>query len=134
MKKRPTSITVIAWILIVTAAISAISSTLTMNTPVVRDMMGRSLLPIPVQFAMLYAGLLVSLTSGIFLLRGRAWARILYVAWGSMGLLVSIVTSPMKAALIPGVVVFLVIVVFLFRPAANAFLSPASPPDDSQSL
>jgi hypothetical protein len=55
------------------------------------------------------------------MLKGQNWARFLYVGWGIAGFLIGITTSPVKAALIPGVVFFLLIVFFLFRPKANEF-------------
>lgn len=61
MKKRPTSITVIAWILIVMSGISLITSTISLNNPMAKELMGRSLIPIPIQYAMMYVGLLITL-------------------------------------------------------------------------
>jgi hypothetical protein len=82
MMKRPTSVSVIAWILIVMSGISMITSTISLNNPMARELMAKSPLPIPLQFAMLYAGLLITLVSGIAMLKGQNWARFLYVVWG----------------------------------------------------
>jgi hypothetical protein len=37
--------------------------------------------------------------------------------------MIALLTSPMKMMLIPGVVFYLIITFFLFRPAANAYFS-----------
>lgn len=131
MKKRPTSISVIAWILIVMGGISLITTTVMINNPMARELMGKSPIPISLQYAMSYLGLLIMIVSGIGMLKGRNWARFLYVIWSIAAFLIGITTSPMKAAMIPGLVVFLVVVFFIFRPKANAFFSPVGEPRDA---
>jgi hypothetical protein len=121
MPKRPTSIAVIAWILIVVAGISLITTTFTLNNPTVKELMSRSVIPVQLQFAMMYSGLLVQVVSGIALLKGKNWARLLYTIWTAVALAIGLATSPMKTAMVPGVVLFVVIVVFLFLPKANAY-------------
>ena len=121
MHKRPTSVSVIAWILIVMAGISLISTTVVINTPEMHRIMAKSSTPIPVQYAMSYIGLLITMVSGIAMLKGMNWARYVYVIWGVFGFIVGMVTSPMKVAMIPGVIMFLACAFFLFRPKATAF-------------
>jgi hypothetical protein len=94
------------------------------NNPVVQDLMAKNPIPVPVQYAMSYIGLLVTIGSGIAMLKGANWARYLYVIWNLVGFVIGIATSPMKAAMIPSFVVFLVIAFFLFRPKATAFFVP----------
>lgn len=124
MNKRPTSITVTSWILIVMGGISLISTTAMINNSEVQEIMAKNPLPIPIQYLMSYAGLLVMIISGIAMLKGKNWARLLYIIWSLVGFSIGILTSPMKAAMIPGLVVFGVIVFFLFRPKASAFFVP----------
>ncbi len=133
MKTRPTSVTVISWILIAMGAISLITTTAMINNPTVKELMGKSPFPIPVQFAMTYAGLLMTIVAGSGMLKGFNWARLLYVCWSAIGSIIAFATSPMKAAMIPGVVVFLVITFFLFRPKATAFFSAAEAATDAVS-
>ena len=132
--KRPTSISVIAWILIVTSGIAMLASTVSLNNPMARELMAKSLLPIPLQFVMLYVGLLITIVSGIAMLKGQNWARFLYVGWGSIGFVIGILTSPMKAAMIPGFVVFAVVTFFLFRPKANEYFSTRDTADSAQGV
>jgi hypothetical protein len=123
MKTRPTSVTVIAWVLMIAGGISLLTSMRTMNNPLVREIMSRSLLPVSVQLSQMYAGLLISIVCGIGMLNGKNWARFLYVGWSVLGFLVGITTSPMKGAMLPGLVLFVIIAIFLFRPAANEYFT-----------
>lgn len=120
---RPVSVTVIAWFFIVTSGLSLVTSFFTMDNPQVRELMAKSPIPIPLQFALMYLGLAISLVSGFALLNGRDWGRKLYVGWSCVGFMIGFATSPMKGALIPGLVFFIVVVFLLFRPRANAFFT-----------
>jgi len=123
MKPRPTSITVISWILIVVGVISLITSTAALNNPMAKELMARSPIPLPVQYAMLYVGLLVTIISGGVMLKALNWGRLLYVIWSAVGFVISLATSPIKMAIIPGFLLYLVVVFFLFRPKANQFFA-----------
>ena len=123
MKKRPTSITVIAWILIVTGVISLITTTIGFFNPMVKELMSRSSIPIPAQYIMSFVGLLITLISGIAMLKGNNWARFLYVIYAIISFVIFFATSPMKAALIPGFIFFLVVAFLLFRPKANNYFT-----------
>lgn len=131
--ERPTSVTVIAWILIVLGLISLVSTTLTYGNPTVVAMMKKSPLPIPIQYAVSYIGVGVMIVSGAAMLKGCNWARYLYLIWSLIGFGIGLATSPMKMMLLPGLVVMAVIVFFLFRPKASAYFSPAGTADDAQS-
>ena len=127
MRTRPTSITVIAWILILAGGISLITTTLmidnVMNNPAASKLLNQSPIPVPVQYAMTYAGLLIMLVSGFAMLKGQNWGRWLYVVGTAVGFLVGIITSPLKEMMIPGFVVYVVVSFFLFRPKANSYFS-----------
>jgi hypothetical protein len=123
MNKRPKSVTFISWFFIVTGVFSLLTSFTSMNNPLVLELMAKSPLPVPAQFAMMYVGLAISITSGIFMLRGANWARFLYIIWSAIGFLIGLATSPAKLMLIPGIIVYGIIVFFLLRPNANAFFS-----------
>nr|WP_320016717.1 hypothetical protein [uncultured Desulfobacter sp.] len=121
MKKRPTSVTVISWILIIMGGISLITRAIMFNNAMALELMSKNPIPIPIQHAMTYAGILIMLISGIAMLKGQNWARFLYVIWSVIGFLIGIATSPMKVALIPSFVLLLVVAFFLFRPKVNEF-------------
>jgi len=138
MRTRPTSITVIAWILILMGGISLVTTTVvinsaTINNPAMQELLSKSLIPVPVQYAMTYIGLLVMLVSGVAMLKGQNWARWLYVVGTALGFLIGVMTSPLKGAMIPGFVVFVVVTFFLFRPKANEYFSDQESAHDTQS-
>jgi hypothetical protein len=137
MQTRPTSITVIAWILILMGGISLVTTTLmmdtVMNNPAARELLSKSAISVPVQYAMTYAGLLVMLVSGVAILKGQNWGRWLYVIGTVLGFLIGIMTSPLKEAMIPGFIVFVVVTFFLFRPNANKYFSGQESAHDTQS-
>jgi hypothetical protein len=126
MKIRPTSITVISWILIVLGSISLITTSVMINNTTVRDMMAKSPIPISVQFAMTYVGVLILIICGIGMLKGRNWTRLLYVIWSVLSFVLGFATSPAKAAMLPGLVIFVIVVFFLFRPKATEFFTGAA--------
>jgi hypothetical protein len=123
MKDRPKSITIISWFLIITGGISVISTALTYDNPEVVKMMELSVMPIIMQYIMMAIGLVITVTCGVLMLKGKGIGRITYVGWTIISLLIGVVTSPVKAMLIPGVVFFILITFFLFRPKANDYFS-----------
>lgn len=111
-----------------------VSSTVSLNISMVRELMAKSPVPILLQFVMIYVGLLITIVSGIAMLKGQTWARLLYVGWSIIGSVVGVLTSPMKAAMIPGLVVFAVITFFLFRPKANEYFSKREIVDSAEGV
>jgi len=124
-KERPTSVTVIGWLLLATHALNLVTSIFTINSPMARELMDKTPIPIPVQITMLYVGIIVVIVAAAFMLRGANWARWLYIGYAAFGLAVGLITSPVKAILLPGVAVYAVVVVFLTRPKANAWFTSA---------
>lgn len=123
MGERPKSVTIIAWFLIVSGVISVFTSLSSLNNPMVKELMSKSPLPIPLQYAMMIIGLAVSVICGIGMLKGQGWARLLYVTWGAIGILISLITCPSKTVIIPGLIIFIIIAFFLYRPASNQYFS-----------
>ena len=125
--KRPTFLSVIAWILITMSGLSLITITLSLNMslndPMMRELLSKSPIPIPLQIAITYVGILITIVSGVAILKGQNWARFLYVGWSVIGFVIGLLTNPMKVAMIPGLVIFVVIAFFLFRPKANEYFS-----------
>ncbi len=121
MQTRPTSVTVISGILIVMGGISLIGSTLMLNSPLAKELMASSPIPVSVQFAILYVWAAVMIASGLAMLKGKNWARLLYVIWGAVGGLMGLATSPTKVAMIPSLVLYGIIVFFLFRPKVREY-------------
>jgi len=132
MIERPTSITIISWILIIMGGVSLVSTSTQINNPQVLELMSKSPIPIPLQYTMTYAGLIVLIISGAAMLWGHNWARLLYAIWSAIGLVIGLATSPVKMIMIPSVIVYLIIISFLFRRVANEFFSPRKVPTNAQ--
>jgi hypothetical protein len=120
MQQRPISVTFIAGLLIVTAVAGLASSGDNLKNPQVQQLMSQSPIPVHIQVWLIYAGLGVSILSGLGMFAGQNWARFLYVIWNVFAILVGLVGSPIKL-LIPSVIFFLMITVFLFRSNASAY-------------
>ncbi|MCC4607800.1 hypothetical protein LL967_07940 [Xanthomonas campestris pv. zinniae] len=120
---RPTSLTVIAWLLIVSCVLSIASFVMAHGNPAAENIMRQGVLPLWLQYAIGYFGMAVQLVCALAFLKGKAWGRTLYIGWGVIGLVVGFATSPMKLALIPGAILFAVVVFFLLRPASSAFFA-----------
>ena len=132
--QRPTSVTVIAWILIVVSGIALIINLVMLRNPAVTELMAKDPMPIPLQYGLTYLGLFVGMGAGFAMLKGKNWGRLLYAVWGVIGFVIGFFTNPMKVAMIPGVIFFLIIATFLFLPKANKYFSHKVTADDAQSV
>ena len=121
MNQSPKSITIIGWILIAMAAISLVSNILSINDPVRQELMDMHPLSPTIQNLLTYLGLVIMLVCGVAILKKQNWARFLYVGWGIFGFIFGIITAPLKIAMIPGFIIFLIMAFFLFRPRAKAY-------------
>jgi hypothetical protein len=127
MQSRPTSLTAVCWILIVLGPLAILPLFMgTMHDPHAVELMNKSPFPISVQYALIWLGALVTSGSGILMLYRQSWARLVYVGWNILGIIIGLTTSPIKMMLLPGILVFAVIAFFLFRPAANAYFAGVS--------
>jgi len=132
MNTRPKSVTIISWVLLVMSVISIFSTSLTYNNPEVVEIMSLSTIPITLQYIMITLGLTITIISAIGMLNCKNWARFLYVGWSMIGFIISLLTSPMIAMLIPGIIVFMIITFFLFSSKANIYFnSGKAVPSDS---
>jgi hypothetical protein len=137
MKLRPTSVTVVGWILIATGGISLLTipfSLKSLNDPAARALLEQSPLPISIQYILVFVGVLTTMTCGIAALKGQNWARFVYVIWNIIGFAVGFATSPVKLLLIPGLVIVSICAFFLFRPKANAYFAEANGTSVAQSI
>jgi hypothetical protein len=127
MRSRPTSLTVVCWILIVSGPLAILPLFMgTMDNPHVVELMNESPFSISVQYALMWSGALVTSGSGVMMLYRQNWARLLYVGWNILGIIIGLTTLPIKIMLLPGIVVFAIIAFFLFRPTANAYFADVS--------
>jgi hypothetical protein len=109
---RPKSVTVVAWLVIAFALMAAVGflsvSTLTFRTSP------------PHQWPIALLGILVTSLCGIFMLKGKNWARWVYVTWSIMGLAYAM-TEVRIIVLVPGTIKITVFVFLLFSARANKY-------------
>ena len=123
MRTRPIFITVIGWLLVASGFLTLPAAFAPANDPQVQEILARRPVPVAVQQGMLLAGAVIGLVCGYSLLYGQNWARHLYVAWTIVQLGYGWLAAPLRLALVPGAVFFVVVAGFLFSPRANAFFA-----------
>ena len=128
---RPTSLSIISWVLIVLGVLGGLSvlwsyHTLSTN-PQVLALMQRSPVSPPVQEAVGLLGCIIEVVAGVLMLRRVAAGRLLYVVWGAFSILFALGTSPVAAVAIPSIVIYALIVFFLFRRPVSAWLRADAP-------
>jgi hypothetical protein len=112
---RPTSVTVIAWILIVFGLIKLVSTMRGLNNPLLITYLSRSRFPVRMLIAFGFLGALSMVISGVFMLRGKNWARLLYFIWTGLGVAVSLITAGFRMSFVPGIVIYAVFLYLLTR-------------------
>jgi len=127
MKTRPTSVTVISWISIVLATLSLISTLRLLSNPKFRELVALTHVPIPVQIVLMFAEIFMMFISGVAMLQGHNWGRLLCVA-GTLLIEVHVLIVPKNSHLTQGALWLVLIYLFLYLPKANRFFteSPVS--------
>jgi hypothetical protein len=121
MNKRPKSITIIAWILIVVGGLGLISNSLSVLDVLDASAHGRNVSPFFPMLILGYVGAGIVLTSGVGILKARNWARHLYTVWGIIGLIIVLLASPFKILFIPNLIFYLVVLSYLYKPGADDY-------------
>jgi hypothetical protein len=119
METRPTSVTVIAWIIIISALFSLYGITTMTRNPIAAQMLAQSPLPLSVHVGFAVVGSAVTLVAGYGVLKGYPWSRWLYIGWGVLSLVFSLITVPVISVIVVTLLFLIVMAFFLFRPAAN---------------
>ena len=107
MNRRPIAVTILAYLLIVMGAIGiAYHFGEFKSTP-------------PSEYLLVLFVRLLAIVCGVFLLRGKSWARWLAMAWIAFHVVVSYFHSMREVAM--HAVILVVFAVVLFMPAANRY-------------
>lgn len=119
--QRPTSLTVIGWVLIVLGAFGLLGALMVTGNPAATQILEQSSIPVSVHIAISVIGGLVSIVCGYGVLKGLGWSRLLYVAWILITAALTLISMPFTSLMIVGWAIQAVIIFFLFRPEANAW-------------
>ena len=123
MGKRPLSLTIIAWFLVVTALFGLYGAATMGSNPIMMKMIEQSGVSLMVEQVWGVIGSIVTLAVAYGIFKGQPWSRVLYVVWGSIGIVVGYFISPMPLVLMLSVVFLVVISAFLFRDRANEWFA-----------
>ena len=119
MIKRPRSIAIIAWFLIVVSGLSVVTFL---------TRMGHAGNPAASLVAWWFALGIMPLyfISAIFMLQGKDWARQLYLAVGGTSLLFELVALPVTPKTIGALLFFLITALLLYRPHASVYFASST--------
>jgi hypothetical protein len=121
MEKRPVSLTIIAWLLIVLSILGLIGVFLIGSNQQVVDKLAE--MHMSMMFLQVWSviGTLVNLICAYGILKGLPWSRVLYVVWGIIGIAVGFYTSPQKASIVISLIFLVIFSIFLFGEKANVW-------------
>jgi hypothetical protein len=121
MTKRPISITIVGWLLVLSAVLSLLSMWMTYSDPAVQAGMERTGSSPAMPIALGVLGAIVTIVAAYGILKGMNWGRILYTGWAVIGIVAMLIMGPLTNATVVGIVLMLILLFFLFRPAADAW-------------
>ena len=124
--KRPRSVSAVAWLLIGLCVVNLLAVLMGYRPPLARDVFARSSSSETVQVESEVIDRLLTLVLATCMLRGANWARWIYLALVSIGVVISAVSSNSFFLVIPAAIRTFVIGYFLTRADANAFFRARS--------
>ena len=119
MQKRPTSITVIAIVLLVFTLLGVVGLVTAASNAEMTKVLAQMHMSLPVYEAYGALGIIINLVCIYGFFKGLPWSRVLYLVWGVIGLVIGFYISPMKASVVIALVVLVVVCVFLWTNTAN---------------
>lgn len=123
MTKRPLSLTIIAWILIIGALFGIYTAATIGSNPMMLKMQEQTHVPLIYNQISTIIGVVVGLVVAYGIFKAQPWSRVLYVVWGIISLVIGFYTVPMKAVLVVSLIILVVVSIFLFREPANDWFS-----------
>ena len=123
MEKRPLSLTIIAWVLVVLSVLALVGMFTMGSNPAMVKAMQQMHVSLAFERTWTAVGVIINLIVAYGIFKGQPWSRVLYVVWGIIGLVAGFFISPMKAALVLSLVILVVISAFLFGEKGNDWFS-----------
>jgi hypothetical protein len=123
MAKRPLSITIIGWLLVVFSLFGLFGVFTMGSNPEITKMLERTGGSLMFQQVWGVISAIVTLVCAYGILKGQPWSRVLYVGFGILGLAVAFFTSPMKSLLLISLLFLGVIGAFLFSLKGNEWFA-----------
>lgn len=121
MEKRPLSLTIIAWVLIILSLLGLVAMFTMSSNPEFTKQLAEMHASLAFLKTWSVIGAIVTLICAYGILKGLPWSRVLYVVWGVIGIVVGFYTTPQKASILISLVVLVVVSIFLFGEKANVW-------------
>lgn len=119
MGTRPTSMTVIAVVLLLFTLLGVFGLITAASSGEMTKALAQMHMSLPVYEAYGALGIIINLACIYGIWTGLPWSRVLYLVWGIIGLVVSFYISPIKAAIVVALVILVVVCAFLWTNTAN---------------
>jgi hypothetical protein len=121
--KRPLSMTIIAWFLIILSLLGLVTAFTAGSNPELAKMLAEMNMSLLAYQAWTVIGCIVNLVCAYGMLKGLPWSRVLYVAWSLIGIVVGFFITPMAYVILLSVLILVVIGYFLFSLKANEWFA-----------
>jgi hypothetical protein len=121
MEKRPVSLTIIAWLLIVLSVLGLVGIFMMSSNAVMAAQLAQMHMPLAMLQAWSVLGTVINLICAYGILKGLPWSRVLYVVWGVIGIVVGFYISPQKASVVISLIFLVIFSIFLFGEKANVW-------------
>ncbi|KAB8055480.1 hypothetical protein GCN78_00680 [Janthinobacterium rivuli] len=131
MLKRPVSVAISCWFLILASLLALVSAYLGRNDSAMLAAMGDGVIPAEAQYAILLFSQGITLVAALAMLQRQRGARTVYLVWGVIDIALCLATLPVKMNVLPGALMFAVICAFLYSPKSNAWFSPRKAANDA---
>lgn len=129
--KRPVSVAISCWFLILASLLALVSAYLGRNDPAMSAAMGGGVIPAEAQYAILLFSQGITLVAALAMLQRQRGARTVYLVWGVIDIALCLATLPVKMNVLPGALMFAVICALLYSPKSNAWFSPRKAANDA---
>ena len=123
MTKRPLSLTIIAWVLVVLSLLALVGAFTMGSNPAMMKAIEQMHLSLAVEQGWTVIGVIVNLIVAYGIFKGQPWSRVLYVVFGVIGLAVGFFTAPMMLAVMISLILLVVVSAFLFSNRANEWFA-----------
>ena len=120
-KKRPTSVTVIAWIILASNGITMVCMPLASTMPEVQDAYEKMGMSVAVAMFWVVVGGAIGIASAIAMLNGLNWGRLLYLIFSPISIVLGWIIYGFRPSSIPSVIVYIVFLLFLMGPDASKY-------------
>ncbi|MBE3025292.1 hypothetical protein [Janthinobacterium sp. GW458P] len=129
--KRPASVAISCWFLVIGSLSALVSAYLGRNDPAMQAWMADGAIPAEVQYAILIFSQGITVVAALAMLQRQRGARTVYLVWGVIDIAFCLATVPLKMSVLPGALLFAVICALLYSPKSNAWFSPRKAANDA---